>query len=467
VNNNTIAAVSTAYGEGGIGIVRISGDRAEEILRKLFHPKAGKADSEHLSDRKMSYGHIKDPSSSETVDEVLAVLMKAPHTYTGEDVAEIQCHGSMVSLGKILALTLVCGAVSAEAGEFTKRAFLNGRIDLAQADAVIDLIRARTETGFQSALGQLQGRLSREIGGLRDRLTDVLAIATVNLDYPDEAEELPDGEAPAANRRIASLLGALSGDVKALADTAETGMLIRDGVHVVITGKPNVGKSSLMNALLKESRAIVTEIPGTTRDSIEAWLNLNGIPVRLTDTAGIREAENPVEALGVKRTKEVASRADLNLLILDGGAALDEDDKILLREPIGRLAAVVLNKADLPRVLDEAAVREMLPEVPVIAVSALRGDGMGQLEDWISESVYGGRVRQGDNLLITNLLHRDLLWKAAAEMDHAADMLFAGEALEFAEVNMREAYELLGEITGETATDEILDRVFARFCVGK
>ena len=463
--SETIAAVSTAYGEGGIGIVRISGSRAEEILSTIFcGPKLKTA---VFSDKHMRYGFIKDPASSETIDEVLAVLMRAPHTYTGEDVAEIQCHGSMVSLRRILALVLACGAKAAEAGEFTKRAFLNGRIDLAQADAVIDIIRAKTDEGFRSAVSRLQGRLSEEIGVFRDRLTDILAMTTLHLDYPDEAEELLPGQASAAGKAIEEQLRSVRDDVKGLADTADTGMLIRDGIHVVIAGKPNAGKSSLMNALLRESRAIVTEIPGTTRDTIEAWLNVDGIPVRLTDTAGLREAENPIEQEGVKRTKDELSKADLRLFLIDGSLSMDDGDVSLMDERDGKPAAIVISKADLKQELNESSLEALFPGLTVMKVSAVTGEGIGDIEGFIRDSVYGGRVKQNESLLITNMLHRDLLYKAAEEMDIACECLESGEALDFAEINMREAHKLLGEITGETITDEILERVFSRFCVGK
>ena len=464
---DTIAAVSTAYGEGGIGIVRISGPRAAEILVSLFRGKSGAVTADWFSNRKMRYGHIVDPLTGETVDEVLAVHMKAPHTFTGEDIAEIQCHGSMVSVGKILSLATGQGAIHAEAGEFTKRAFLNGRIDLAQADAVIDLIRAKTETGHRVAMGQLEGRLSGAIGVLRDRLADLLALATVHLDYPDEAEELMPDEIPAANQEIASGLWRIAEDIKRLADTAETGILIRDGIHVVIMGRPNVGKSSLMNTLLRESRAIVTDIPGTTRDTIEAWLNIDGIPIRLTDTAGIRETENPIESLGIRRTEEAASQADLRLLLLDGAAPLEEEDRMLLQKLEARSSAVLITKSDLPAAYDLREAEVAAGEIPILSVSSRTGAGIRELEQLIVSSVKCGSLRQEKSVLITNRIHRDILEKAAREAGEGSALLKSGASLEFAEINIRASYELLGEITGETVTDEILDRVFSRFCVGK
>jgi tRNA modification GTPase len=480
----TIAAVSTAYGEGGIGIVRISGDRAGEILGKLFRrgggPDAGLGDANAAAladgkavfqNRRMYYGHIIEPSSVETIDEVLVVFMKGPRTYTGEDVAEIHCHGSVVSLRRILEKTLECGASPAEPGEFTKRAFLNGRIDLAQADAVIDVIRAKTERGYEAAIGQLEGRLSARVNAIRDILADALAETVVNMDYPDEGA----GEGDAA----ASIEARLTDVKRALEDLiagADVGRMVRDGISVVIAGKPNAGKSSLLNALLRESRAIVSELPGTTRDSIDEYLNLRGIPVKLTDTAGIRAAENAVEALGVEKSKEALKGADIVLLTLDGSRALDAEDKGIIETLAERgawgaaggghvLAAV--NKSDLPTAIDLEEVARLLPGVSTMGVSAATGAGIGAIEDYIVAAVYGGKVKQGESLLVTNAVHKTLLERAASETDSALTLVREKQALDFAETEMRSAYDTLGEITGQTVTDDILDRVFSRFCVGK
>ncbi|MDR0356945.1 MAG: tRNA uridine-5-carboxymethylaminomethyl(34) synthesis GTPase MnmE [Clostridiales Family XIII bacterium] len=474
----TIAAVSTAYGEGGIGIVRISGDRAGEILDRLFRRggESGKKRSARLSagrrrvfqDKKMYYGFIEDPLSGETLDEVLVVFMCAPHTYTGEDVAEIHCHGSVISLRRILDKTLECGAAPAAAGEFTKRAFLNGRIDLARADAVIDLIKAKTDRGYDAALGQLEGRLSERIRDLRERLTDILAEMTVYMDYPEEdASSDDDGNV----RSFEDRLNDIRKDLNELISSSETGRMIRDGISVAIVGKPNVGKSSLLNALLRENRAIVSELPGTTRDSIDEYASIRGIPVRLTDTAGLRDAETAVEALGIERTKEALRKADLIFLTFDGSGALDGEDLeicSLLGERANEIPALaIVNKSDLPQRIDRDEILRLLPGVSAIVVSATTGEGVENIEEYIEHEVYGGRVKQGESLLVTNARHKALLMRADAGAESALEALRREEAFDFAETDIRDAYDALGEITGQTVTDDILDRVFSRFCIGK
>ena len=463
--SETIAAISTAYGEGGIGIVRISGEKALEILNSLFY-SPGQTDSLFsFADRKMNYGYIKEPSSNELVDEVLAVYMKAPRTYTKEDVVEIYCHGSIVSLRRILALILSGGAVMAEPGEFTKRAFLNGRIDLAQADAVIDLIQAKTDRGYEAAFDQLEGGLSAKINSIRSALTDALAEIVVNLDYPDEDENALDVDSAASG--IKKNLEMIESVLKELIDTADTGRMIREGIDVVITGRPNVGKSSVMNALLRDARAIVSDIPGTTRDRIEEYLSLRGIPVKLTDTAGIRDADNSIEEIGIAMSKKAASNADLIALILDSSEALQKEDLMIAESLAEKDAVVMLNKTDLPGAIDVDRVHELLPKAVIIEISALTGEGIDIFEDYVEKAVYGGTLKQSGSLLVTNVRHKDLLVKASEEILKAIEMLGEGEALDFVEVDVRMAFDYLGEITGQTVTEDILDRVFSRFCVGK
>jgi tRNA modification GTPase len=423
----------------------------------------------------MHYGHIIDPSSGETIDEVLAVYMRAPHTYTGEDVAEIHCHGSVVSLRKILEKILASGAVPAEPGEFTKRAFLNGRIDLAQAGAVIDMIRAKTDRGYDAALGQLEGRLSAKISDVREILADACAEAAVNMDYPDEDDAAGD---EAAARSVEARLTKAKAAMDALIATADAGRLIVEGIRAVIVGKPNVGKSSLLNALLRESRAIVSKTPGTTRDSIEEYLNIKGIPVRLTDTAGIRDAETDLEAMGIERSKDALRKADIILLTLDGSLPLSAADRKIIAELAGRLTGdradsecgtviAVINKRDLPEAIDRQALALLLPGVAMVGVSAITGEGTEEIEDRIVSAVYGGKARKGESVMVTNAAHKSLLLRAAASTEKALEMLRIGEALDFVETDMREAYDTLGEITGQTVTEGILDRVFSKFCVGK
>ena len=482
---DTIAAIATAPGEGGIGIVRISGEASRAILEKIFsrvkkeyHKKQSVSREDEkkifflpdamsetiglpIEPRKMHYGFIYDNFSGELIDEVMAVWFKAPYSYTAEDVVEIQCHGSLVSLRKILALTLKNGARMAEAGEFTKRAFLNGRIDLSQAEAVIDLIRAKSDKSFENALSQLEGRFSNEIRTLRSMLVDVLVQLTVNIDYPDEDIEQLTFE------KLTSELRKIKDAVDALLATSATGKILREGMQVAIIGKPNVGKSSLMNALLRETRAIVTEIPGTTRDTIEEALSIRGIPIRLIDTAGIRETEDVIEKIGIEKSKESFQRADLVIFMLDRSIALEEEDLEIIRHLDGKKTIVILNKTDLPPVVSDEEARALLPEAVLIEAAVGQNIGITKLEDAIENLVYGGRVKQQDSVLVSNVRHIALLEKAGRSLGDAIGMAESMQPLEFLEIDVNHAYELLGEIIGEAVGDDIIEEVFARFCLGK
>lgn len=454
---DTIAAIATAYGEGGIGIVRISGPASKEILSKIFvSPK-----SKNLTSRQLKYGHIIDPDSKKTIDEVMAVYMKGPSTYTAEDVVEINCHGSVVSLQKTLEVVLRQGARIAEAGEFTKRAFLNGRLDLSQAEAVIDVVKAKTEKGFDVALNQMEGSLSERIHTIRESLLDLLVQTTVNIDYPDEdIEEI-------TYDLFKDKISSINDDICNLLDTADTGKIIQEGLAVAIVGKPNVGKSSLMNALLKENRAIVTEIPGTTRDTIEEFVSLKSVPIRLIDTAGIRETRDEIERIGIEKSKEVFNKADLIILMLDGTNPLSEEDLKIIEYIKERRSIVLINKMDLESLLTIKDVKKHLPGATVIKTAIKKGLGLGDLEDEILNMVYGGAVKQNESLLITNIRHKELLEKSKQALDDAIEMTSRLEALDFIEVDIKNAYEFLGEIIGETVSDDIINAVFSRFCLGK
>ncbi|MBO4880785.1 MAG: tRNA uridine-5-carboxymethylaminomethyl(34) synthesis GTPase MnmE [Firmicutes bacterium] len=467
----TIAAISTAYGESGIGIVRMSGPLAKEIVSRIFVPYRRKNAPQNqkqtpsgafvFRDRTMHYGHIADPKTGETVDEVLCVYMKAPHTYTGEDLVEIQCHGSMVSLRRILAICLENGAEPAERGEFTKLAFLNGRIDLAQAEAVIDVIRAKTGKSLETAVSQMEGKLSEKVRAVRKGLLDLLVLLTVNMDYPDE-----DIEEATYAKILEGIRGAESG-IESLLSNADEGKIIREGLSVAIVGKPNVGKSSLMNLFLGEHRSIVTEIPGTTRDTIEEQISLRGIPLRLTDTAGIRETADVVEALGVDRSRDAFNRADLILLLLDSSRDLSEDDLSLMEAAEGRPCIAVLNKTDLPARVTEEDVRSRLKTAQVISTSLLNDEGTEVLKDAMEALITGGKVRREEDILVSNSRHIRLLQQALSELREAESMTKRSEAIDFIEVNVNAAFGYLGEITGDTASGEIIDAVFERFCLGK
>jgi tRNA modification GTPase len=461
-NVETIAAIATAYGESGIGIVRMSGPEALEIFLGLFRLPGGRIlEPGEAEPRRMYYGSIREPETGKTLDEVMCVFMKGPRSYTAEDLVEIQCHGSIVSLRNILAACFQLGASPAAPGEFTKRAFLNGRIDLAQAEAVIDLIQSRSDQSFEVALGQAAGSLSQRVNRLRDDLKELLILLTVNMDYPDEdIEEITYGQ-------IEKSLQQIDDECLNLLEFSKEGRMIREGFSVAIVGKPNVGKSSLLNFFLRENRAIVTEIPGTTRDTIEEQVSLNGIPVKLTDTAGIRESEDVVERLGIQRSKEAFNKADLLLFLLDVSQPLSVEDRALTGLLADRRCIVLMNKSDLPGVLTERDIRELLPGAAIVSTSLTEGLGLDRLEETIIEWITGGKVRRKDDLLVTNVRHIDLIRRAREELREALGMTRRQEAMDFIEVNVKAAFELLGEITGQTAGDEILEEIFSRFCLGK
>lgn len=457
---DTIAAIATAYGEGGIGIVRLSGEDAKSILDKMFVPRQSQY-KESIVNKRLYYGHITDPSNGQVVDEVLAVYMRAPLTYTAEDVVEIYCHGSVVALRKTLSLALRNGARLAEKGEFTKRAFLNGRLDLSQAEAVADLVRAKTDKTFDVALSQMEGALSERVKEIRRVLMDLLVDITVNLDYPDEdIEEM-------TYQKLCEITSSIGDMIDRLLDTAGTGRIIREGLSVAIIGKPNVGKSSLMNALLREARAIVTEIPGTTRDTIEEVISIRDIPVKLTDTAGIRETEDKIERIGIERSKESFNRADLIIFIVDGSSPLSREDRKIMSRLAGRKLIILVNKTDLGLKAEEEELKITLPHAKLIRASIKNNEGIEELEQEIADMVYGGQVRQEESLLVTNVRHTELLEKARAAIGDAHKMAQNAEALDFIEVDVRRCWELLGEIIGESVTEDIIDQVFARFCLGK
>lgn len=459
--NDTIAAISTPVGEGGIGIVRLSGPEAEAILRRVFQP-ARAADA--VEPRRLAYGHVVDPATGERVDEVLAAFMPAPHTYTRQDVAEIQAHGGVVPLQRVLALVLRQGARLAEPGEFTLRAFLGGRLTLDQAEAVLDVVQARTAVALRVAVDQLGGRLTGPVRAIRASLLEALAYLTAAIDFPED--EIPPHDVAAslrdAARRVADLLS-----------TADQGRVYRQGVRTAIVGRPNVGKSSLLNALLRESRAIVTPVPGTTRDTLEEVLNLRGVPFLLVDTAGITQSDDVVEQLGVERSRRAIAQADLVLLVVDGSESLEARDRAIADLVGDRTALLVVNKSDLPAVADPAALWDLLPPSPrragggVVPMSALTGEGLDALESAMTEAVLGGQVLASDAALVTNPRHQEALARAAASLASAERALAGGLPLDCVSIDVTEAVSALGEITGETVTEDLLDSIFSRFCLGK
>lgn len=455
---DTIAAIATPLGEAGLGVIRVSGDGAVEIVDRVFRGKKKLAETGTYQAR---YGYIADFKSGERIDEVICLLMRAPRSFTAEDVVEVGCHGGVVPLRRILHAILDAGARLAEPGEFSKRAFLNGRIDLAQAEAIIQIITSRTEQAMEVAVRQLEGGLSREIGELRRKLIRVLAHLEAALDFPeDEIEGFSEEE-------IRGYLHEVIAGVKNLTKTAQSGKIYREGIRTIIVGRPNVGKSSLLNALLREERAIVTEVPGTTRDVIEEMINLQGVPLRLIDTAGIRETEDIVERLGVERSKDLLNRADLVLLVLDISEELTPEDRRIIELIRGKKVIVVLNKTDIRTNLSDADLRAFFAEEPLIRTSLVEERGVDELRTAILQLVFHGQVVSTDETIITNLRHLRSLQDAEESLSKAQDSLTAGLPYDFVTIDLKAGLEHLGMITGETLTEDIIDQIFAEFCLGK
>lgn len=453
---DTIAAISTPQGEGGIGIVRISGDNALNIMKKILRPCP-----DTVKARYAYYGNICRVDSEEIIDEAICLYMKAPHSYTCEDVVEIQAHGGILSIRMILRAVLEAGARMAEPGEFTKLAFLNGRMDLAQAEAVIDVIKAKSELPLQIAERQLKGRLGTEVQDIRESLRDVLAQMAVNIDFPDE-----DIEQVEFQKFKEDLTGVVS-RVQRLLDTCDNGRIAKEGIRVAIVGKPNVGKSSLMNALLGEERAIVTNIPGTTRDTIEESANICGIPLVLTDTAGIRETEDVIEQMGIQKSREEMEAADLIILVLDGSESLSEDDLEIMKQNRNQKVLVILNKEDLGKNLGEENILEVIPDAEIVRTSLLSVDGADVVVKRIEKMFVSGIMNMRERNIVTSERQRDALERGMASVKDAIHLLEIEEPIEICELEAHNAYEALGEIVGETAGEEILDTVFSKFCLGK
>ncbi|MDY6907136.1 MAG: tRNA uridine-5-carboxymethylaminomethyl(34) synthesis GTPase MnmE [Chloroflexota bacterium] len=442
---DTIVAIATPIGEGGIGIVRLSGGEARAIAAQVFPHR--------LEDRRMVYGHIVDPESGEVIDEALACYMAAPHSYTREDVVELNCHGGPLPLQRVLGLVLRYGARLAQPGEFTLRAFLNGRIDLAQAEAVLDVVRAKTAAGLRVAARGLGGGLSRSVREVRAEVMAALASLTARIDFPDDEVEEQD-VCPVLERA----LGAIAG----LVASADQGMVYRQGVRTAIVGRPNVGKSSLLNCLLREGRAIVTPHPGTTRDTLEEVVNIRGVPFCLVDTAGITESKDLVESLGVERSRRAVEQADFVLLVVDAHQPLQAADGDIIDLLHGKEVLVVANKRDLGVV----AALDHLPWERV-STSALTGEGLDRLEERMVAAVLGGEAVASDALLVANPRHKAALEQAAAYLEGALSGVAQGVPDDLVTIDLTAAANALGEITGETVSDELLETIFSRFCIGK
>lgn len=456
---DTISAVATAPGEGGVGIIRVSGCESLKIADAIFQAKRSIRVKEIPSHR-VTYGKIVDPRNQQVVDEVIMLVMKAPHSYTKEDVVEFQCHGSSVALKNILSLTLYEGARLAEPGEFTKRAFLNGRLDLSQAQAVMDIIRSKTDASLRMAVGHLEGKFSDKIRMYRHDILGMIAHLEAAIDFPEE--DIDELATDAAREQIISI----KEEIDQLLRTAGTGRFLREGLKTIIIGKPNVGKSSLLNALLKENRAIVTDVPGTTRDVIEEYANIGGVPLRIMDTAGIRDTDDLVEKIGVEKARELVASADLILALFDMSCPLEKEDKEILALIQQKGALILLNKNDLQACFSPEDLNKELPDATFLSISTLNGNGMKQLEDEIVNRVYGG-LAQNESSFVSSVQQAQVLRGALQRLEEAVHTIDQEMSPDFIVIDLRAAWEKLGELTGDTVGEDIIDQIFSQFCIGK
>lgn len=458
---DTIAAISTPMGEGAIAIVRLSGPEAIQIADRMYKGPKGKTISS-VESHTIHYGHIVDKRTDRVVEEVMVSVLKAPRTFTREDVIEINCHGGIVTVNQVLQLALREGARLAEPGEFTKRAFLNGRIDLSQAEAVMDLIRAKTDRAMNVAMNQMEGRLSALVRRLRDDILETLAHVEVNIDYPeyDDVEEM-------THQLLVEKASSVKKEIEALLRTSEQGKILREGLSTVIIGRPNVGKSSLLNSLVHEAKAIVTDIPGTTRDVIEEYVNVRGVPLRLVDTAGIRETEDIVERIGVERSRQVLKEADLILLVLNYSEELSEEDVKLFEAVEGMDVIVIMNKTDLEAKIDIERVRELANGRPVVTTSLLKEEGVNDLEEAIQSLFYTGAIESEDLTYVSNTRHISILQEAKRAIEDALSGIEQDVPIDMVQIDLTRCWELLGEIIGDAVHESLIDQLFSQFCLGK
>ncbi|MBM7572522.1 tRNA uridine-5-carboxymethylaminomethyl(34) synthesis GTPase MnmE [Aquibacillus albus] len=458
METDTIAAISTPVGEGAIAIVRLSGEDAIPITNKLFKGNDLKTVDSHT----IHYGKIVDPTTNEIAEEVMVTIMRGPRTFTREDVVEINCHGGLASVNRLLELVLSEGARLAEPGEFTKRAFLNGRIDLSQAEAVMDLIRAKTDKAMNVALKQMDGHLSNLIQTLRQQLLETVAHVEVNIDYPeyDDVEEM-------SHQMLIEKTTEVKSEIERLLQMAKQGKILREGLATAIIGRPNVGKSSLMNALVHENKAIVTDIPGTTRDVIEEYVNIRGVPLRLVDTAGIRETEDIVEKIGVERSRQVLKESDLILLVLNYGEQLTEEDVNLFKAVEGLEVIVIINKTDLDKQIDLEKVKQLSNNRPIITTTLIEDTGIDELEKAISDRFFEGELDAGDLTYVSNVRHIQLLKQSKQSLTDAMNGIEQGMPIDLVQIDITRTWELLGEIIGDTVHESLIDQLFSQFCLGK
>ncbi|MDY8165597.1 tRNA uridine-5-carboxymethylaminomethyl(34) synthesis GTPase MnmE [Bacillus thuringiensis] len=455
---DTIAAISTALGEGAIAIVRVSGDDAVEKVDRIFKGK----DLTEVPSHTIHYGHIVDLDTNQVIEEVMVSIMRAPRTFTRENIVEINCHGGLVSVNKVLQLILAQGVRLAEPGEFTKRAFLNGRIDLSQAESVMDLIRAKTDRAMNVAINQMEGRLSKLIGRLRQEILETLAHVEVNIDYPeyDDVEEMTHNILIEKATHVRS-------EIEKILETSKQGKILREGIATAIIGRPNVGKSSLLNSLVQEKKAIVTDIAGTTRDVIEEYVNVRGVPLKLIDTAGIRETEDVVERIGVERSKEMMSQADLVLVVVNYSEALTNEDEDLFHAVQGKDFIVIVNKTDLPQAIDMERVTELAAGNRVITTSLIEEQGIDELEKAIADLFFEGTIDSADMTYVSNARHIGLLTQAGQTIGDAIEAIENGVPIDMVQIDLTRTWEILGEITGDTVHESLIDQLFSQFCLGK
>lgn len=454
---DTITAISTPPGEGAISIVRLSGDDSLAIIQRVFKGK----DLSKVASHTINYGHIVDPKDQAVVDEVMVSVMRAPKTFTREDVIEINCHGGIVATNRILQLLMSYGARMAEPGEFTKRAFLNGRIDLTQAESVMDLIRAKTDRAMQVAVDQLDGSLTHLIKNLRQEILEVLAQVEVNIDYPEyDTDEM-------TTKLLLEKAELVKGRIAELLQTAQQGKVLREGLATAIVGRPNVGKSSLLNHLLHEDKAIVTDVAGTTRDVLEEYVNVRGVPLKLVDTAGIHATDDKVEKIGVERSRAAITKADLILLVLDQSQPLTDEDRELIAATNDKKRLIILNKTDLPNQLAEAELLTLVPESALIRTSILTSAGVTDLEVQIAKLFFGGIENSQSTVMVTNARQIGLLNQAQQSLAEVIDGIASGMPIDLVQIDMTNCWDQLGEITGDAAPDELITELFSQFCLGK
>lgn len=455
---DTIAAIATVLGEGGISIVRISGENSLSIVSSIFRGKNGRSILD-IKPYSMRYGFIIEKDTGEILDEVLVSFMKGPKSYTTEDTIEINCHGGVLATKKIIEEVIKAGARLAQPGEFTKRAFLNGRIDLSQAEGIIDIIKAKNYVSMKSAVQQSQGKISKEIDFLREELLEIIAHIEATVNYPEEDLEEVTSE------QIFSKLSKVLGRMDYILSNAEEGKIIRDGLNVVIVGKPNVGKSSLLNFLLKENRAIVTDIPGTTRDVIEEYINMDGIPVKIVDTAGIRKTDNIVEKIGIEKSKEKIDESDLIILMLDSSKELDKEDRDIIDYVNNKKYIILLNKVDIDDKIDLSEIYSLSSKF-IVKSSIKTGEGLDKIKSCIKGLFFRGEIKS-EELFITNIRHKEALVKAKKSCIEALETLKNTLAIDLVSIDIKNAWDSLGKITGDTLEEDIINKIFSQFCLGK